>query len=347
MFLSAQLAERDPEHYLGSVVGHVRSKDLVHWEHLPPVATPGLPDRFYQIEEPEMFRIGDRCYLMLEGGTTGGMRTCTPARDDVRGCFYMIGPSFDGPFARPEDDLLVGNDLGARCATTGRVVEWQGEPVFVHFSIARRSALSPPKKVGVRADGTLYLEYMPIMERLETGAVCDMEGLPDSTSPDLGQWRMGEGVLSGEVRVGGSVYRLIEETADLHFACTINVSSAGRAGVVLRISEDGDAGVWPRGVGVVLDFDQQRMFLSDARCYPSTGWYCKPHDVCRMPLARGKSYHLRCFVRDEHLEVYLDNRWVFTTVIPEAAKTGAVELMIEGGEATFSDVRLASIEPLK
>ncbi len=345
-FLSAQLAEKGDQNCLGSVVGHVRSRDLVHWEHLPPVATPGLADRFYQIEEPEMCQIGGRCYLLLDGGTTGGMRTSTPARDDVRGSFYMIGESFDGPFVRPEDDLLVGNDLGARCATAGRITEWQGEPVFLHFSIARRPALSPPKKVRVRADGTLYLEYMPVMEKLETGLICgSTEDLPDSSSPDVGRWHRSDGVLSGEVTPGGSVYRIADEITDLHFACSINAPSAGRAGVVLRIDKTGDAGVWPRGVGVVLDFDEQRIFISDAKSYPTTGWYCKPHDICRMPLARDRSYHLRCFARDEHLEVYLDNRWAFTTVIPEAAKAGAVELMIECGEAAFSDVRLASIEP--
>jgi len=31
---------------------------------------------------------------------------------------------------------------------------------------------------------------------------------------------------------------------------------------------------------------------------------------------------------------------------PDAAKTGAVELMVERGKAIFSDLRLASLEPL-
>jgi len=364
MFLCAQLAEEAKDAYLGTAIGHVRSRDLVHWEHLPPVATPGLRDRFYQIEEPEVFQIDGMCYLLFDGGTTGGMRTSTPSRDDVRGSFYMMGESFAGPFVRPEDDLLVGNDLGARCATTGRVIQREDEQIYVHFSIAPRPTLSPPKKIRVREDGTLYLDYLPVMERLETCVICEStDDLPTSQSPDRGQWSRADGKLVGDVELAGSVYRVADEMADLHLSCTINGQSAGRAGVVLRICGNGDAGVWPRGVAVVLDFEGQRVFIGDAKCYPATGWYCKPHDICRMALAPQTDYVLRCLARDEHLEVYLDDRWVFTTVIPEAAdllgnpgqhyrwgpvaaKTGAVELMVERGKAVFSGLRLASLEPL-
>ena len=369
MFLCSQLPEHGPEQYLGTAIGHVHSKDLIHWEHLPPVATPGLADRFYQIEEPEMFEIAGRYYLMLEGGTTGGMRTSTPSRDDARGTFYMIGPSYEGPFTRPADDLLIGNGMGARCATTSRAIPYQNAQLLLHFSIARRPVLGTPKTIGVRPDGTLYLEYMPLLEKLETGVICNsIENIPKFEPPDSGQWRRSGGELSCNVKAGGSVYRVAEEISDFHLSCTINVLSADRAGVVVRICKHGDSGVWPQGVGIILDFKHERIFISDAKCYPSTGWYCKPIDICRVSLKRDKNYQLRCLVRGENLEVYLDNRWIFTTIIPEAgkredvelisiprrhygwgpkaARTGSVELMIERGKAIFSDLRLASIEPL-
>ena len=364
MVLCAQLPEEDENAYLGTAIGRVRSRDLVHWEHLPPAVTPGLRERFYQIEEPEIFRLGDRWYLMFDGGTTGGMRVSTPARDDVRGSFYLMGRSLAGPFVPPADDLLVGNDQGARCATTGRVVRWEGEPIYVHFAIARRPALSMPKRIRRHPDGTLYLEYMPVVEKLETGVVCEsLAELPGAESPDRGRWRLADGRLSGDVKSAGSVYRVADEIADFHLSCTLNASSANRAGVVLRIRDHGDAGTWPRGVAVALDFVDREIFIADARGYPPTGWYCRPHDICRLPLTRNRDYHLRCLVRDEHLEVYLDNRWIFTTVIPdaaalmsvpgkhygwgpEAAKTGAVELMVERGKAVFSDLRLALLESL-
>jgi len=147
MCISAMSKESDSNHVLGSVIGHVRSKDLIHWEHLPPFETQGLLDRFYQNEEAEIFEADGRYYLILDGGTTGGMRVSTPNRDDVRGSFYMMSESLDGPYTSPPDDFLIGNDRGARCATTGRVLSYEDNKIFVHFSIARRPVLGDRKSV--------------------------------------------------------------------------------------------------------------------------------------------------------------------------------------------------------
>ena len=254
--------------------------------------------------------------------------------------------------------------MGARCATTGRVLRRDDTNIYIHFSIAGRPALGAPKEVCARPDGTLYLGYLPMLEKLETGVICEsIEALPESDSPDPGQWQRSGGALACNVRLGGSVYRVAEDISDCHLSCTLRGLTADRAGVVVRISMNEDAAVLPKGVGIVLDFDENRMFVSEAEVYPRSGWYCRPLESCRMSLSRGKEYQLRCFVRGEHLEVYLDDRWVFTTVLPEVgrmndryrnhyrwgpevAASGAVELMVEHGEAVFSGFRLASIEPL-
>ena len=63
-------------------------------------------------------------------------------------------------------------------------------------------------------------------------------------------------------------------------------------------------------------------------------------------LAMEQEYHLRCFVRDEFVEVYLDNEWVLTGVFSDAYKSGNVELLAQGGKAGFSSLRITAIEPL-
>jgi len=369
MCISSMLKKTDSSHVLGSVIGHVRSKDLINWEYLPPFETQGLQNRFYQNEEAEIFEANGKYYLIFDGGTTGGMRVNTPYRDDVRGSFYMMSENLDGPYISPKDDFLIGNDMGARCATTGRVISYKGENLFIHFSIGRRPVLGTLKYLRTRQDGTLYLEYMPALEKLETDVICgSVEDIPMAETRDTGKWNCSDGKLSCDVKSGGSVCRVTDDVSDFNLSCTIKGVTADRAGVVVRICKDGDVGVLPRGVGIILDFDKQRIFISDANSYPTTGWYCKEIDICRMPLSREKNYQLRCIARDEHLEVYLDNRWVFTTVIPapgksgriepgshfnwsyrwgpEVVSTGPVELMVEHGEAIFSDFRLAAIEPL-
>lgn len=345
--ICSRLPSYSPDEQSGTAIGHLRSKDLIHWEHLPPLATPG--DRFWQIEEPEVFQMDGRYYVMFDGGTTGGMRTSTPGRDDARGSFYMIGGrDWDAPFTRPADDLLIGNGLGQRCASTGRAIAYQGAQLYLHFCIARRPVLGTPKMIRVRTDGTLYLEYLPAVEKLETSVICGSTAdIPTLESPDAGHWHRMGAELSGEAGIMGTACRVAEDVADFHLSCAINGASADRAGIVVRICKDGDAGVWPRGIGVILDFEGQRIFISDAKSYPATGWFCKPlDDVCRVSLRRDGSHQIRCLARAEHFEVYLDNRWVFTAALPEAPRTGAVELMVERGEAVFSDLRVAAIEPL-
>ena len=59
-YLCARLPEWSHEH-TGATVAHVVSRDLLSWECLPPIASPG--DRLRHAEIPDLFRIGDRYYL--------------------------------------------------------------------------------------------------------------------------------------------------------------------------------------------------------------------------------------------------------------------------------------------
>ena len=47
------------------------------------------------------------------------------------------------------------------------------------------------------------------------------------------------------------------------------------------------------------------------------------------------------------LEVYLDDRWIFTLALADEARVGDIELFVERGEVEFSNVRLANIQPLE
>jgi len=365
MCISAMQESESKINRLGSIIGHLRSKDLIHWEYLPPFSTPGLPERFYQNEEAELFEIKGKYYLMFDGGTTGGWRLATPDREDVRGSFYMISSKLEGPYYRPDDDFLIGNGMGARCATTGRVIDYQDKKLFFHFSIARRPAIGITKILKARPDGTLYLEYLQAAEKLETTVIYNSFcNIPEFHPQDLGQWQNSKEKLSCRVKCGGSRYRIARNTGDFHLSCSIIGTSALRAGIIARIHENGDGGVCPRGIGIILDFQKQKIFLSDSTCYPKTGWFCKELDYKNMLLSRNKHYNIRYFVRSEYLEVYLDDIWIFTMTIPEpgsvsrgyqehyrfgpeTANRGNIELMVEEGNAKFSGFRLATLEAMK
>ena len=339
--------------HTGAALAHIRSRDLLRWEHLPPIDAP--VGRFYDTEVPDIFELAGRTYLLFSTNTRSGIRLNTPSRDDAVGTFYLVGESFKGPFVLPDDYLLIGVGHGKMASYVGRTIPYQGGRLLYHHISASRATWGSPKMVGVEDDGSLYLQYLPLLAKLETGVLCrSPEEAPCFEVQDLGEWQRGEGVIEGQAAVVGSACKIARDVADLHLTCQISASRGARAGVVLR-SAEGD------GVLIALNFERKRLEIGYTRYTrdgPFAGWGIDPYgpfvsrgidlyrDVCRCDLQYGRDYHLRCFARDEHFEVYLDGRWVFTSVFPDAAQAGDVELVVERGAARFSELRLVTIEPL-
>jgi beta-fructofuranosidase len=326
--------------HTGAAVGHLRSKDLIHWEVLPPVATPG--ETFFHTEVPDIFELEGRYYLAFATHCTGGIRLSTPNRDDAVGTFYMIGDSYEGPFTLPADPLLIGSGNRRFEGYVGRTIPFEGGRLLYHHIAADRSTVGAPKRIQVRKDGGLWAGYMPVLEKLETKIICDsIHSIPHSNINDPGRWVKQDNKLIGRAAVIGSSYTVAGEIADLHFQCRIMSQNAGGAGVVVRNWQN-------NGLSVLLNFDRQRMEIGSANQHGAykMGWTCQVHDFSRMALEKGREYHLRCFARDEHFEVYLDDVWVFTSVFGNVPKMGGVDLIVERGEAKFDNLRIAEIEAL-
>ncbi len=340
----------------GTVIAHLKSQDLLHWSIMPPVdAEVGS---FYHAEVPELFEMKGRYYLLFCTCSMYGVKLNTPSRFDTTGTYYMVGESIDGPFALPDEYMLIGAGGGKMTSYVGRTISYQGERIFYHHVQGDVHGLQGtwgiPKKIGAEADGSLFLEYMPLMEKLETGLICGAsENVPSFDVMDLGDWQRDDGVIVGKAEVVGSSCRIVRDVSDLHLDCRVKCLTGAQVGLVLR-SADGN------GVRISLNFERQQMEIGmarkDAKC--QLGWGADIvqalaggggslyRDVCQCDLQHGQEYRIRCFTRDEHFEVYLDDRWIFTAVLPEANKQGDVELVVERGEAVFSDLRLARIEPL-
>jgi len=90
----------------GAVFGHMRSEDLLSWEHLPPLDAPTAG--FYHTEVPDIFELDGRYYLLNSSYTVGGVRHNTTSRDDATGTYYMVSDHFEGPYSLPDDYLLLG-----------------------------------------------------------------------------------------------------------------------------------------------------------------------------------------------------------------------------------------------
>jgi hypothetical protein len=332
----------------GAVVAHIRSPDLIHWEPLPPLLA--LGQRFYHCEVPDIFELNGRWYVTFGSISSGGIKINTPDREEVTGVFYATAEQFAGPYTLHDDPLLVGAGYGKMMAYSGGSVPYEGGRVLYHHIAGERPSCGAPKRMRTGADGTLWLEYLPAMEKLVTGVLrVGFDDLPPAEIAYLGPWERQDGKLVGTAQVIGTSCRVAEAVSDLHLTCRIAAASAASAGVVLRGSIGGGV-----GAAVMLDYEQQRLRLATAIGYAPTkgplgafeSWHCTTLDACRFRLKRDRRYLLRCLVRECHLEVYLDERWVFTTAIPGMSPAGSVELSVERGEAAFSDLRIATLEAL-
>ena len=358
--LCAHLPQWDDQHS-GATVGHLRSKDLINWQHLPPIAS--MP-QFYNTEVPDIFELKGTYYLLFQSHSIGGLRLNTPMRNDTAGVYYMSGPTYQGPFELHNDYHLFGSGNGKMEGYSGRSLPYRGHHVFYHHCHVKdpyRPAFGAPKLIRADSDSSLYLEYMPLLEKLETSVVLDSINnikTPAPSKENPGKWKINNDKIVGETVVTSSALMISEDISDLHLQCNINISTANRAGIIIRASRDNNT-MQSTAVAIWLDYERQEMKIGIAAYQPFVGWghniaYVMGnstssyiHDTCRLTIERLKNYHLRCFARDEHFEVYLDNRWLFTSVLSEAAKMGSVNLIVERGQAEFSCVRLAKTESLK
>ena len=64
-----------------------------------------------------------------------------------------------------------------------------------------------------------------------------------------------------------------------------------------------------------------------------------------MPRAR-QQVQLRVMVRTHRADIYLDDRWVFSTSLLGGPDTGRMGLVVTGGAARFADLRCAGLLPL-
>jgi len=144
-------------------------------------------------------------------------------------------------------------------------------------------------------------------------------------------------MLKVHSEVLGSAAPLTGYLTDVHLTIEIRSEGARRVGVLFRHRE--------RKAGVlVLDFDTGQAHVGTTEYDPFSGAGFVPLDSFRLGLKVGQIYRLRIFLRDEHLEAYLDDRWIFSSVL-DVPPGGELMLYAEGGKAAFESLRVAAIEP--
>ncbi len=337
----------------GAVLAHVRTTDFRRWEYLPPLEGP--TGRFYHSEVPDLFVHDGRYYVLFSTGSLFGLRINTPSRRETIGTYYMVADRLEGPYNMPDECLLIGAGHGRMASYVGRTLEFGGERLLYHHvrddfgGQSWSGTWGAPKRLPVGENGELTARYWPGLEALESGE------LPVRTDAPPPGWERSATGWRGRTEAVGASCPVVADAPDVHVRADVTCAGGGRCGLALRASDGA-------GVLVSLDFDLGQAEIGIARYNQVAGWgacrvafvpgSAEPDDrtvidSCRWPAEAGRTYALRCLARAEHFEVYLDDRWLFTTVIPEAPQSGDVCLYVERGEARFAGFRAAALSALE
>ncbi len=324
----------------GTCVARCRSKDLIGWEYLPPAAM--LGELFLCAEVPDYFELKGKHYILFSSQSGFGRRLDTATRRCTTGTYYVMADRRDGDYRAPADPLLLGSGCGRKDAIVGRTLDHQGRRLLYHHMYGDRPTWGAPKLVGAQDDGTLFLEYWPGVNRLERGKTRQGFGrdLDVCREPGCGKWSLEQGRLGGRSVVRNTTCYLQGEVSDFHLTCQLRLGQAARAGVAFRVDPE-RRDETRLGTAIVLDAGASmaewgRLTYSDVVCVEDeAAWRFVPDQPVR----------LRILARGEHIELYLDDRWLFSAHVEELPPRGRLAFMVEAGEAAFEQLRVAELEP--
>lgn len=336
----------------GATLAHARTRDFTSWQLLPPLDTPS--NRFYHLEVPELVSIEGSHYLLFSTGSAYGIRWDTPGRRESVGTYYFKANSMEGPYELPADPLLVGAGLGRMGPYVARTIKVGRHWMLYHHNRwhqdAWEGAWGFPKQLRQDHQRDLRAEFWPALYALTRPAAIYY--------PPVGghPWRSTAGGAAAQAQSMGTSFRLAGEESDLILACRLCSASAQRCSVALRTSAS-------KGVLVTLDFAAGTLEIALSHRHPIAGWgrdrtgfvpdsraRGDPHtlDRCEVALTFSVPHQLTVVARHECIEVYLENQWKLTTMLPTPmVSTGGIELVLERGAAEFSDISLHRFEPLK
>ncbi len=309
-FVTATARGPAPRHARGCI-GLGRSRDMRHWEVLPPVAAPGL---FHDHEVPQLFELGGRWYLIylmcLWRYSDQAWRT-RRYEQWLEGTYYLVADHPLGPWRVPDHDVIAG--CRAHAPLAARVQRVGGDLLFYAWG-PRRRALGLPMRIVVDQSGQLGAGWWRGVEALLTGDVC-----PGRPEPRSGVWKQ-EDQLVGRAQDVAAVAGYGVEVED--FVATARVEPGPGAMPGLGIAQGAST------LAAVIDPAAQVarvMRLPERHVLGETP----------LPLPSEGQIELRLVADGEVLTLFVNERFA-TTAYVEGRGAGEVRLVSERGRSVFS-----------
>jgi sucrose-6-phosphate hydrolase SacC (GH32 family) len=138
-----------------------RSKDLVHWKVGEPCCT---PNRFNCFEVPDVFKLGDKWYLIALTGDAYGQSTRWSDPNITCATVVFQADRPEGPFEEVKENLLLAST--GQQGYSARTVERKGERLMFYTRPSEPYArLAWPVKLAPRAEGGLHPMYWPGLDK--------------------------------------------------------------------------------------------------------------------------------------------------------------------------------------
>ena len=293
-------------------VARCRIDDLRSWETLAPTAA----DTGYAIMEvPELFAFDGMWWLTFNTHSGWGRRLDTSSRRLAGGTFFLCSDAPDGPWLHPADNLLIGSGEGRRDAVVARSVLFGGERLVYHHYTGPIAPDSPRAlglpKILRRSGDAIELGPWSGLSRIwrDPVAAGNWEAMTGSIWCP-GRWtgdreRVTVGSTEG---IAGCARRL--GVLDVDLEADIRIRGKGRAGLCPRADPDGTGGPC-----VLLDSLRNEVTLCSIGRGPYGVLLEQVLDRVHQPVPPGATMSLRCLTRDRYVEVFIDGRLVFSTII--------------------------------
>jgi hypothetical protein len=322
-------------------VARCRLLALGRWETLPPLGHVG---RYASMEVPEIFELAGSYWLIFSTGSGWGVGLDTPTRRAVTGTFCLRSDRWEGPYEVPAEDLLLGAGGNRMDAYVARSVEWRGERLVYHHYAGKPTSAGLPKTL-VAEDGTLKLapwdglRGLWLREAAPGGWASHSFG-----AAEPGSWSVSGRRIEGACEYGAAALIADAGAPDLDLEATVAIISGRRAGLAVGLAADRDS----PGYCCLLDAEKGCVTVGHFERWPHGSGPRLDGVLDRVlhPVERGRPYRLRLLYRDRYLELFLEDRLLFSTVLPQVRRGGAVACVLESGSARFAFERLHLIEPM-
>lgn len=329
-------AEEEAE---AACIAVVRSKDLIHWEQMPPAFH---PKRYGEVEAHDVFSLGGKWWMTCLTSNNHGNRGGFSDPHVVRGTIYAVADRPEGPYREPAGgNVLLGGDTTA--GNTVCSVEFEGKRYAVFQEGPR---LSPPMEVRLTPDGRLRLVWSARQNAwrgtsLHAAALPEPVALRTHATGGLtaGRWELTEdGSYLGKSRSGWQVDDLRVGAENMEVETTVTLRSGVAAGLVVRADRQS-----PHANGdFVIGLDAKDSCAFGA---PLTPFF--PMTQRTLPVEHGRAYHLRLYVRAERYQLFVDDELVLHGAFPKefVRIDSSLGLFVDRGEAVIQHLAAYRQEP--